>query len=91
MFLLLLLLRPVPLGPAVRGEPGLLPSGVDSVVVVVGVGVLALELRQLDVDDPLLVPLGQSDRRTRLRSRDAWTMKRILKLTLQAYKLFCIL
>ena len=58
MFLLLLLLRPVPLGPAVRGEPGLLPGGVDSVVVVVDVGVLALELRQLDVDDPLLVPLG---------------------------------
>ena len=58
MFLLLLLLRPVPLGPAVRGEPGLLPGRVDSVVVVVDVGVLALELRQLDVDDPLLVPLG---------------------------------
>ena len=59
MFLLLLLLRPVPLGPAVRGEPGLLPGQAGrSVVVVVGVGVLALELRQLDVDDPLLVPLG---------------------------------
>ena len=48
-------LRPV---SVVLGLPDFLPGVVDGVVVVVYVGVVAVQLAQLDGDDPLLVPLG---------------------------------